>query len=329
MKTKGIFLLGAIALLFLSARREKAVVYDMKYVEENMIYIPKMSFNTGPSDEDVDTPYNTTTRSQTVSVDSFYLCRYEMTNGMYCYYLRELLKTKSKAGIAQYNKALPDTLVWREKFAYNEPYVEYYLRHPAYANYPVVGVNYGQAMEFCNWLTKTYNAWPDRKYKKVKFDLPSRNQWIGAAHGNQGMSIFPWEGYQMMNKDGKWMANFAIIDQSSVYRKTVPEINVYGNTIDNTYLVGGARSHNSVDPCWGISDNGDITVSVKSFYPNGYGLYNMAGNVEEMIKEKGFTKGGSWRDPGYYLQNQVEEIYTDSTATSSERGFRVMMQLEN
>jgi hypothetical protein len=53
-----------------------------------------------------------------------------------------------------YKAALPDTLVWRRNLAYNEPYVEMYFRHPAYNNYPVVGVSWKQAMAFCNWRSK-------------------------------------------------------------------------------------------------------------------------------------------------------------------------------
>ena len=56
-----------------------------------------------------------------------------------------------------YTKALPDTLVWRDKLGYNEPYVTQYLRHPAYDNYPVVGVSWTQANDFCVWRTDRVN----------------------------------------------------------------------------------------------------------------------------------------------------------------------------
>jgi sulfatase modifying factor 1 len=329
MKTKNIFLLGAIALLFLSARREKITVYDLRYVENNLMYIPTTSFHLGLTDEEGDIAYTAINRPRMVCVDSFYMSRYEMTNGMYCYYLHELQKAKVDTAI--YNKALPDTLVWREKMAYNEPYVEYYLRHPAYADYPLVGVSYDQAVEFCKWLTTTYNAWPERKYSKVKFDLPSRDQWLCAAHGGMDLAFLPWEGPYMMDKEGKAMANFMAIDLSSVYRKVVPEINVYGDTVNNTYLVAGNGAGRYHLPRkysgWDLDYYSDVTAPVKSYYPNVYGLYNLAGNVEEMIREKGITKGGSWKDPGYYLQNETDENYTDSTATSAERGFRMMMQV--
>ena len=56
-----------------------------------------------------------------------------------------------------YWAALPDTLVWRSKMSYNEPYVQHYLRHPAFQNYPVVGVSWLQANDYCVWRTDRVN----------------------------------------------------------------------------------------------------------------------------------------------------------------------------
>ncbi|MEJ7671912.1 MAG: hypothetical protein WKF59_04215 [Chitinophagaceae bacterium] len=55
------------------------------------------------------------------------------------------------------SRALPDTLVWRSELAYNEPYVEYYFRYPAYNYYPVVGVTWQQAHDFSIWRTDRVN----------------------------------------------------------------------------------------------------------------------------------------------------------------------------
>ena len=71
-----------------------------------------------------------------------------------------------------------------------------------------------------------------------------------------------------------------------------------------------------------------IVAPVKSYPANGYGLFDMAGNVEEYVLEKGVTKGGSWKDTGYYLNIHVEELYDSTSLTSSERGFRFLMKLE-
>jgi formylglycine-generating enzyme len=319
MKFKLLWLSPVIFLLFFSGRKQAFTIYDLRYIEENLCYIPKQSFQTGPSDQDVD--YNSAA-ARTVSVDSFFLFRYEVTNGMYRFYLKELLRRG--AGTAVYNAALPDTLVWREKLAYNEPYVEYYLRHPAYSDYPLVGVSYEQAIRFCDSISSWYNAWPDRKYKKVKFDLPSEDQWTAAARGGLQLSPFPWGGPYMQNAKGQWLANFTGIDQGSVYRDTIDYINVYGRPAKRVVLAAHSLGSRMGTP-GSLDDYSDVTAPVKSFTPNGYGLYNMSGNVEEMVREKGITKGGSWSDTGYYLLISAQEYYTDSSAVTSSRGFRIMM----
>lgn len=310
MKTTRFLLFSVIVLLFLSARKGKTT-YDLRYVEENMKYIPSKTFVRGGTSDDDAQP---ATKLEKIKIDSFYLFAFEISNGMYRYYLAQLEKSNGKS--TQYLAALPDTLVWRKKISYNEPYVDYYFRHPAYADYPVVGINYEQAIQFCTWLTSNYNAWPERKHKQVTFDLPTKEEWLTAANGPETNRQFPWSGYTMRNSDGQLMANFMIIQESSIYRDSCGGEQFYRGASggDNTGIAGR------------LNDNSDITAPVNSYWPNSFGIYNMAGNVEEMVKEKGITKGGSWNDPGYYLTNQSEEKYTDSTATSS-MGFRIKMNV--
>ncbi len=50
-------------------------------------------------------------------------------------------------------------------------------QHPEFYNYPVVNVSYEAAVEFCKWLTESYNDYPQRKYKKVEIKLPSSEEW--------------------------------------------------------------------------------------------------------------------------------------------------------
>ncbi len=300
---------------------KKQIIYNAKFIEENCIYIPAGSYNLGPSDQDV--PIAHTQKSRVVSVKSFYMWKTEITNEFYKQFVFE---TKWKGDSNAYKSTLPDTAVWRDKFAYNEPYVEYYFRHPAYGQYPLVGINYNQCLKFCEWLTEKYNTDPKRKFKKVKFDLPGEEQWIWAAKGGLEFASFPWKGPYMQNSKAQWKANFAVMDQSGIVRLEFDVPSVYGGTYKQTYNVAGASGYN-VEFGSKLNYSADITSPVISYWPNEYGLYNMSGNVEEFIKEKGITKGGSWRDTGYYLQIDSKEEYSDSTQTSSERGFRIIMNV--
>ena len=317
---KKIILLVISAIIFISwMPPKKEVVYNLEYIIKNMKYIPAGSFLMTP----VDDPTQEKLKDKTITVSPFYMLNQEVSNGMYNWYMKEV---RAKGDTAAYKAVLPDTLVWREKLSYNEPYVEYYLRHPAYAHYPLVGVNYEQCMNFCKWLTEKYNTDPKREFKKVRFDLPDSAQRQYAARGGMDFSPFPWGGPYMHNKQGKWLANFKVIDQASVWRMEIEVMNVYGKKETHMFLVGGGGNHSAVAGY--LSDNADITVPVISYSPNGYGLYNMSGNVEEYIKSRGKTMGGSWQDTGYYLQNNVYEEYNDTTKVSCERGFRFIMIVE-
>ena len=119
-----------------------------------LILIEGGTFTMGRVEQDVTYDWDNIPRRVTVS--SFYLDEFEITNFQYLEYLYWLRRTFESYPMV-YKNALPDTLVWREKMAFNEPYVEYYLRHPAYRDYPVVGVNWLQANDFCKWRTDRVN----------------------------------------------------------------------------------------------------------------------------------------------------------------------------
>ena len=92
-----------------------------------------------------------------VTVSSFYMDETEVTNMFWLEYLEWLDRIYGNSFPEIVERALPDTLAWREKLAYNEPMVDYYLRHPAYRDYPVVGVSWRQANDFCKWRTDRVN----------------------------------------------------------------------------------------------------------------------------------------------------------------------------
>lgn len=124
-----------------------------------MVAIEGGSFTTGERDEFLTAPRNNAAR--TITVSSFYMDKYEITNLDWREYVQwtQLVFGNSQNATAKniIRSALPDTTVWREELAYNEPYLEYYFRHPAYSFYPVVGVSWKQAMAYCQWRTDRVN----------------------------------------------------------------------------------------------------------------------------------------------------------------------------
>ncbi|GHV65883.1 gliding motility lipoprotein GldK [Bacteroidia bacterium] len=220
---------------------------------------------------------------------------------------REAIKGRSSFIIRKVVRIYPDTLCWLKDytFAYNDPYVRNYFSHVGYDNYPVVGVNWNQADAFCNWRNRIYEK--SKNPKVEQWRLPSEAEWEYAARGGLVAQKYPWGGAYIANRKGCFVANFK------------PRRGDY------------------------IRDGGMITVPVGSYEPNGYGLYDMAGNVSEwtydsynesiyaiagdmaptyqatfkldnnMSKRK-VVRGGSWKDVAYFLQNGVRGFeYQDST----------------
>ncbi|MCK4466309.1 MAG: SUMF1/EgtB/PvdO family nonheme iron enzyme, partial [Bacteroidales bacterium] len=119
-----------------------------------LILIEGGTFTMGRVEQDITYDWNNVPRRVTVS--SFYLDETEVRNldyREYLYWIRRVFTSYPEV----YRKALPDTLVWRSPLAYNEPYVQYYFRHPSYNEYPVVGVTWLQANDYCLWRTDRVN----------------------------------------------------------------------------------------------------------------------------------------------------------------------------
>ena len=160
------FGLIAISLLMASCSKEKSsitgwnyndsknggfevVPYDDQETGPGLVLIEGGTFTMGRTEQDITQEWNNIPRRVTVS--SFYIDETEVANVHYLEYLYWLSRVFAADYPEVFKKALPDTLVWRDRLAYNEPLVELYLRHPAYQQYPVVGVNWLQASDFCAW----------------------------------------------------------------------------------------------------------------------------------------------------------------------------------
>ena len=121
-------------------------------VPPGMVAIEGGSFTIGEKGEYItNAPRNNAPRRITVS--SFYMDEWEIRNKDWNEYVNWMKVVFGKAAPKLVQKALPDVSVWREDLAYNEPYLQNYFTHPAYNEYPVVGITWEQAVDFCQWRT--------------------------------------------------------------------------------------------------------------------------------------------------------------------------------
>jgi gliding motility-associated lipoprotein GldJ len=319
---------------------------NTKYREQGpprgMVLIEGGTFTMGSVQDDVMFDWNTTPVKQ--QVRSFFMDEAEVTNREYVLYLQYLEKVFPPSDDTYrkiYHAALPDTLVWRQTLGYNELLTENYLRHPAYADYPVVGVSWIQASDYCKWRTdrvnekilidkgvlhtlfdfdslkveganrfdtETYLANPNllfngdssiyykgirdyskkskKEEKKTKgsftgrhvkisdgilaqrFRLPTEAEWEYAAkalienreyNSIRGRKKYSWNGNSTREQSRRYKG-----DQLANFKQ---------GKGDYSGLAGWSN------------DGADITMRIKSYKPNAFGLYDMSGNVAEWVAD--------------------------------------------
>lgn len=304
---------------------------------------------------------------RTVTVASFYMDETEVAN---IHWLEYLYYVRLDSSREFYESALPDTTVWAKDLAFNDPYVDHYLRYPGFRYFPVVGVSWLQANDYARWRTRQVNlslyeqSDIGEEYSGAEsgggripletgvvlpdYRLPTEAEWEYAAQALIGVQwldenqthkrLYPWDGHALRNPYGKEMGYFLA--------------NFRRGRGDYAGIAGK------------LNDGAMITQYIYEYPPNDFGLYNMAGNVNEWvldlyrplsfqdmedlnpIRRDGFLddatgydyenynsmindkvrvyKGGSWADMAYWLSPGTRRFLEQDSSTATI-GFRCAM----
>ena len=301
---------------------------------------------------------------RTVTVASFYMDETEVANIHWLEYLHYMSVDSPRTS---FERALPDTTVWTSELAFNDPYEDHYLRYPGFRYYPVVGVSWRQATDYCNWRTAVVNyklatdagieTPPEQAGGRIPLEsgvvlpdyrLPTEAEWEYAAQALMGTQwldenqthqrLYPWDGHALRNPYGRDMGYFLA--------------NFKRGRGDYAGIAGK------------LNDGAMITSYIYDYPPNNYGLYNMAGNVNEWVldvyrplsfqdmddlnpyrrngtldEETNYAwqdklsmindrvrvyKGGSWKDVAYWMSPGTRRYLAEDSATATI-GFRCAM----
>ena len=200
--------------------------------------------------------------------------------------------------------AKPNQELWRTAFENAEPFIEYYFTHESYQDYPVVNVSREAAELYANWLISEARKIDVKE--KLRFvesaRLPRYNEWMLAASNYGKNKVYPWKGSGVKNSskklNGALLANFKRIDSSFQRR-------------DGNYI------------------GTEITTPVNSYWPNEQGIYNMAGNVAEIVQyEDGEfgSKGGSWKSSAEEIRIDAPDYTKGNLQASPTLGFRIVLE---
>lgn len=295
---KNFFFIGiaSIGLMSFIAGKKPSAKTAKKQLDEFCAYVPSGE---------------TLNEKDTVSVQGFYISKGEVTNFQYAEFLYDL---KRRGDFDKLKIAQIDTNNWTTELKWgNEAYAEHYHDHPAYRDYPVVNISKAAAQLYCEWLTEKYDSISGGELK-LKFRIPTHVEWLRAAKGDNHNRVYSWNGAYLRKQDGN--KHFYGSIQANCIRNGAEcitrnqETGKLEVTLENVPYMFDHSTETS-----------DVTAPSISYWPNDFGIYNMNGNVSEMISDKELVVGGDWRSPGYDIRNESTRAYKGSSVTV---GFRVV-----
>jgi gliding motility-associated lipoprotein GldJ len=302
-----------------------------------MVGVEGGSFTMGQVQDDVMFDWNTTPKK--MHVRSFYMDEAEVSNSeyfLYVQYMKDVFPPSEDKYKHIYTSVLPDTLVWRKSLGNTDILSENYLRHPAYADYPVVGVSWLQANEYCKWRTNAVNLKTliDKGHIENIFEMDSIKPFFDTdvfltdasklfegdstvykkgvgrtvrAKGEARAGRDDFQGRKISSADGILAQRFRLPTEAEweFAAKANIENREYNNirgrkkyAWDGKYSRSRSRRFRGDQLAnfkqgpgaysglsgWS-SDGADIPNKIKSYPPNGFGLYDMSGNVAEWVAD--------------------------------------------